>query len=96
VNRKIKNCQELVDNATSEDQKKIYRGYLDFWKNWKAAEKKKPKEVIPEKIELLEVIDEVPPEAEFKRNFPNKQAYYSRNGEMHMTKAFKEYLNKTE
>ena len=31
VNKKIENCQELVNNATSEAQKEIYQSYLDLW-----------------------------------------------------------------
>lgn len=31
VKLKVKNCQRLVDNATSEAQKEIYQIYLDQW-----------------------------------------------------------------
>ena len=44
IKKKIENCQGLVDTATSEDQKKIYQGYLDFWT------KKLPKAQRPETI----------------------------------------------
>ena len=44
INLKIENCQRLVDNATSEDQEKVYQGYLAFW------EEKLPKKERPEEI----------------------------------------------
>ena len=31
INRKIKNCKELIRDATSEAQMDIYQGYLEFW-----------------------------------------------------------------
>jgi len=44
INRKIENCQGLVDTATSEDQKKVYQGYLDFWTE-KLPKKDRPEEI---------------------------------------------------
>ena len=32
VKRKIENCKGLIDNATSDAQREIYQGYLDYWK----------------------------------------------------------------
>lgn len=118
IEMKISRCRGLVENATSDAQREIYQGYLDFWEKWKTAEKKTEAKEEPmgvvwldeseegykrteltEKNILTSSLDksiEVDYESEFKRDFPNKQAYYSRNGEMHITKAFKEYLNKTE
>ena len=46
---KIHNCQELVDNAISEEQAKVYLGYLEFWTN-KLPKKEQP-EVIAKKAE---------------------------------------------
>jgi len=31
IDKKIKQCKKLVKNATSEAQKEIYQGYLDYW-----------------------------------------------------------------
>jgi len=44
VDKKVLKCQGLVDNATSDEQKKLYQGYLDFWT------KKLPKAQRPEII----------------------------------------------
>ena len=49
LNWKISNCQRLVENATSEEQKKIYQGYLDFWTG-KLPKTQRP-EVIAQKAE---------------------------------------------
>ena len=50
INLKISNCQRLVDEAISEDQKKAYQGYLDFWTE-KLPKKEQP-EVIAKKEEI--------------------------------------------
>ena len=60
---KIHNCQELVDNAISEDQAKVYQGYLDFWTE-KLPKKEQP-DVIAKKAERAEEKAEF--EAELKR-----------------------------
>jgi len=44
VDKKVLKCQVLVDNATSEAQREVYQGYLDFWT------KKLPKAQRPEII----------------------------------------------
>ena len=44
INRKIKNCQGLVDNAISEAQRIVYQGYLDLWSK-KLPKKERPEEV---------------------------------------------------
>jgi len=31
IDRKIENCQKLVDTAIDPAQKEIYQGYLEFW-----------------------------------------------------------------
>jgi deoxyribodipyrimidine photolyase len=94
VNRKIEKCEKLVKAATSEDQKKIYQGYLDYWNNFLDPD---PEPLLQKKLrEAKEAIDAISleaEEAEFKTENPNKKAYYSRNGETHITKAFKEFLN---
>ena len=45
----------------------------------------------PEVIEESRIEPKIA-EAEFKRKFPNKKAYYKRNGKTQITKAFKEFL----
>ena len=53
INRKIVNCQGLVDNAISEDQKKIYQGYLDHW-TAKLPKKNRPEEIAKKEEALRE------------------------------------------
>ena len=79
IDRKIEQCQGLVETATSDAQKKIYQKYLDFW-----ISKSEPKGA-----EVLErtLADE------FEEKYAPKQAYYNRDGKKNKTKAFKEYLN---
>ena len=55
LNWKISNCQRLVENATSEEQKKIYQGYLDFWTG-KLPKTQRP-EVIAKKAEKKAEVD---------------------------------------
>ena len=82
IERKIKNCQGLVDTALSEEQKEVYQGYLDFWQE--KLEKPKPsKEVIiePEPEEPIpEPILEEPilePEEEEENGDPERpESYY--------------------
>jgi len=117
INRKIRICKELVETSTSEDQKKIYQEYLDYWstKEHMEVDLKNAERIVQELEPLLqkklreakEEIEEIELEAidnfdtidnetelEFKAENPNKRAFYSRNGEMHITKAYKEFLNK--
>ena len=53
--KKIENCKMLVETATSEVQREIYQGYLDFWKGHDAeavaAEKKLIAEAEVKKIQ---------------------------------------------
>jgi len=156
VKLKIEQCQGLVDNAISEDQAKVYQGYLDFWSEKlpkkeqpeilakKAEEKQKRAEekaefdaelkrekdrraekraIGAEKLRVLEALKakkllelaalnaELEPEEpnfftitgtdpeelneiNFEKQFPNKKAYRTQNGERIETIAFKEYLTK--
>lgn len=61
IAKKLFQCKELVKNSTSEDQKKIYQGYLEFWqekaKNIKIHSKIPIKEALKEaeKPEPIEV-----------------------------------------
>ena len=84
INRKIAKCQKLVDNATSEAQKEIYQGYLDYWIT---KSNRKTDTETGERVSTP-----LTKEAEFKFQFPNKNAYYTRDGITHKTKAFKEFL----
>ena len=87
IELKIKQCNHLVNGATSENQKEIYQDYLDFWES---------------KLEAIDSNNWIEPEddnwevkeaTEFKVKFPNKKAYYKRDGTVHKTKAFIEFLN---
>jgi len=78
----IERRKVLVETATSEAQREIYQGYLEFWQRKIAVE-------IGSIIEDLIVEQR---EEEFKLQFPNKNAYYTRDGITHKTKAFKEFL----
>jgi len=87
VNRKIKQCRELMANAISPKQRTIYRGYLQFW------QEKITKSNLKTDTETSErVSTPLTKEAKFKLQFPNKHAYYTRDGITHKTKAFKEFL----
>lgn len=46
IELKIKNCQQLVDTTISEERKKIYQGYLDFWEEKLGIPKPKKEEII--------------------------------------------------
>ncbi len=78
INKKIKNCKELVNSATSDAQRAIYIGYLEFWQ-------KKTKKT-PKKINIKEA------KKAFKLEFPNKKSHYTRNDKLYRTKSFKEFL----
>lgn len=93
IARKIHMCKELVDNATSEAQKEIYQGYLEFWQH------KHKNIIINQRIEskdevesIIEDLTEVQKAAEFELKYAPKKAYYNRDGKTHETKAFKEFL----
>jgi len=101
VNRKIKQCRELMANAISPKQRTIYRGYLQFWQEKITKSNQKTdtetgegfstpptKEINP----IIEGLIVAIREKEFKHKFPNKNAYYTRDGITHKTKAFKEFL----
>lgn len=123
----IKRREILVENATSEAQREIYQGYLEFWQEKLGvkpepelvdtaevdeiitpivAEIEKPEEVYLDHLEealtpLLEddstiIHEELRKSYEelFKLEYPNKQAYYNRDGQKLKTKAFIEFLNK--
>lgn len=48
IKKKIENCQGLVDNATSDAQREVYQGYLDFWTE-KLPKSQRP-DIIAEKL----------------------------------------------
>ncbi len=80
IPRKIKNCKDLISNATSEAQKEAYREYLDKW------------------IKRLDEYGEIDPvdraldDQLYEKKFPNKRAYYKRNGKYQKTRGYKEFL----
>jgi len=92
VNNKISNCRGLVENAISEAQREIYRGYLDFWLKKKPMDTIKDLPIVEDLPVDWEGLEEVEYAADFEADNPNKQAYYNRDGKTHKTKAFKEYL----
>jgi len=97
----IERRKVLVETATSEDQKKIYQGYLEFWQEKLGG---KPVGKVAEPVvETEELIDDPTGVHEqlkesyeelFKLENPNKQAYYIREGKKLKTKAYTEFLNK--
>lgn len=92
ITRKLYQCKDLVEAASSEDQKKIYQGYLEFWQ-----EKAKNIKITPDPVKKSEevIVDLADHHAhEFEIENAPKQAYYKRNGQWIRTKAFEEYLNK--
>ena len=96
IARKISNCKKLIEAASSEDQKKIYQGYLDYWKTFDKS-KKIPREIPPDPAKeseevIVDIADQYADIFEIE-NAP-KQAYYKRSGQWIRTKAFEEYLNK--
>ena len=87
IAKKLFQCKELVENSTSEEQKKIYQGYLEFWqekaKNIKIHSKipikgpiKEPLKEIekPESIEVVIPELEVEPEPEKVTEEPQRTA----------------------
>lgn len=44
INRKIENCEKLVEIAISEDQRIVYQGYLNHW-TAKLPKKDRPEEI---------------------------------------------------
>ena len=103
VERKIHMCIELVENATSDAQRKIYQGYLEFWqdkhKNQIISIEKPPEEKPPEEDEIEAIIEDLTEAQKIEefelKNFP-KKAYYNRNGTTNKTKAFQDFLNQSE
>ena len=81
ISRKIKNCKDLISNATSKAQAEIYRGYLE---NWTRENGETPDLIETHKAD------------EFEHEFPNKKAYYKRNGKYLKTCRFKEFLKSFE
>ncbi len=92
---KIENCKYLISNANSAAQKAVYQGYLELWQE-KAKNIKihpsKPKKEPPEEPEE----EEVDYESMFKIKYPNKNAYYIRDGRRYSTKLFIEFLKSSE
>ncbi len=87
INLKIVNCKELVKNATSEAQAEIYIGYLEFWQK-----KLKPKKTYPDVEYNSVVYNDANYIEQYMAKFPNKKAYYKRNGKSYKTRGFKEFL----
>lgn len=102
INKKIENCEKLIEAASSEDQKKVYQEYLDFWRKSDKSKKPRTDPVIKKSEEFLssmselKIFKEIETEDADKFELDNapKQAYYKRNGQWVRTKAFEEYLNK--
>ncbi|KKM73163.1 hypothetical protein LCGC14_1413260 [marine sediment metagenome] len=86
ITLKIKNCKNLIENATSDDQIEIYEGYLLFWR--------KKLTPIVKKIDSKndEIYDDRDYATEFEIENPLRKAYYKRDGKLIKTKRFKEYL----
>ena len=63
IKRKIENCRMLVNTAISEAQKKIYQGYLEFWKDKSGSTTIDKKIDIVEKDEVKPILEPEPVEA---------------------------------
>ncbi|KKL90525.1 hypothetical protein LCGC14_1903830 [marine sediment metagenome] len=83
IERKIKNCKELILHANSKAQAEIYQGYLDYWKSSYIP---KPKKQTTKKPDIKEAVKA------FKLEFPTKKSHYKRDNKKYRTKAFKEFL----
>lgn len=70
VEKKIHNCMELVENATSNAQREVYQGYLEFWQDKHKDQIIKPKE--PKEPE--EVPEEIPEEESDEIEFESEPA----------------------
>ncbi len=93
INLKIRNCKELIQSSTSEAQKKIYKEYLIFWQ----AKNVDPWGDIPENVgSIIQDLTEAQRAEEFRHKYPNKKAYYKRNGKYLETRRFKEFLKSFE
>jgi len=90
IARKIENCKKLIETASSPEQKKIYRGYLEFWKFNNLKIKVPPEEKIIEAI--IPDLGLAQKAAEFENKHFPKKAYYIRDGNTNQTRAFKEFL----
>ena len=80
IARKISNCKKLISTAISPEQEKIYQGYMKFWTKVKNT------------TQQAEPAESDPAVEQFVAEYPNKKAYYKRNGVIHQTKAFQEFL----
>jgi len=76
IKRKIENCKNLIENATSEAQRLEYLVYLEFWEAKRG----------------VKVYIDVDKAQLFEAEFPLRKAYYKRDGKQYKTKRFKEYL----
>ena len=85
---KIENCNYLIKNSNSPAQKTVYQGYLKFWQK-QIPKEPKPKDEIESVIDDLTVLQKA---EEFEVKFPNKKAYYTREGKTYPTRLFKEFL----
>ena len=95
---KIENCNYLIKNANSAAQKTVYQGYLKFWQK-QIPKEPKPKEEPPEVDEvetIIEDLTEIQKAEEFEVKFPNRKAYYTREGKTYPTKAFQEFIKSSQ
>lgn len=95
IAKKLFQCKELVKNAISEAQKEIYQEYLEFWQEKAKNIKIHSHEPEPEIEVIIKPEDddwEVKEAANFKVKFPDKKAYYKRDGVVYKTRAFTEFL----
>lgn len=103
----IERRKVLVETATSEAQKEIYQESLEYWEGLiKGKPKPEPEPVWgPAEEAKITIVRKDPDgvheqlkksyEELFKLEYPNKQAYYNRDGQKLKTKAFIEFLNKS-
>ncbi len=89
ITKKIINCLDLINNATSDAQREVYQGYLELWQ--KRLEKSTP----PLK-DVVEYDDDITDEAKYKLEFPNRKAYYTKDGNLQKTRGFTEFLKSLE
>ena len=97
INLKIRNCKKLIQSSTSEAQKKIYKEYLVFWqlKEFDLLHFKNGN--APKNIgSIIQDLTEAQRAEEFRHKYPNKKAYYKRNGKYLETRRFKEFLKSFE
>lgn len=84
INDKIKQCEDLIQKASSDAQANVYKKYFDFWLEASKLD------FNSKKINIKEA------KAAFNLKFPNKKSHYKRNDKLYRTKSFKEFLKSFE